>query len=156
MGIGKEWDSIDRDSPGEGSWQARQHALHPGPAAYRVDVRDTNHMGSFGETCPFLAVLREVAPDLDADGSLTRHEAALCTSVTPWPVVRDVTGRYAVAFLKTHLAGESGYERWLAPGWAAANDCHAELFTRERVSAAAIGSEWPADDTYYRHQSDVP
>ncbi len=156
MGIGEEWDSIGRNLPGDSSWQAREHALFSGPVAYRVDVRDTNHMASFGESCSYLAILRELAPELDADGSLTRYEAALCTNVTPWPVVRDVVGRYAVAFLKTHLAGETGYERWLAPEWTAANDPHAELFVRERVPAPAISSEWPADGTYYRHQADVP
>lgn len=160
MGIGEEWDSIERDDPGTASWHARAHALFTGPPALRVDVRDTNHSGSFGEGCLVVPVWKDAMPAMDATGDLTAMEEELCAStaarpLTPWPEVRDIVGKYVAAFLKTHLSGEDGYQHILTPEYALASDTIVELFTRERVPASDITEEWPPDSTYFRHQSDV-
>ena len=58
-----------------------------------------------------------------------------------------LSAEYAIAFLKTNLAGEPGYQRILTPGWALTREDNIEFF----VTEPAPGSN--SDEfRYFPHQ----
>jgi hypothetical protein len=57
-----------------------------------------------------------------------------------------------VAFLKTNLAGEPGYQRVLTPGYALTSEPAVEFFVTEKRSAQSIDADWPDAFVYFAHQ----
>ena len=76
-----------------------------------------------------------------------------CAGLTPGTDVHTLIGKYTVAFLKANLAGESGYQRILTPGWALTKEQYAEFFVTEKRNPHSIDLDWPDDFTYFAHQS---
>ncbi|HET8722679.1 MAG TPA: hypothetical protein VFM53_00645 [Anaeromyxobacteraceae bacterium] len=153
--LGRDWGSLASQSPVMAPWQARPHALVAGRPALRVNVVNSAHDGSFGERCTQLPVFAEVVPGFD-NAALREMIRGSCTGYTPWAEVRDVVGEYTIAFLRQVLQGDGTYAQVLTPSWTLANEPYVQLFESERIPASQITSEWPDDDTYYKHMSEVP
>jgi len=148
LGLGEEWNSLsDPNMPG---WQARAHAAYSGHPNYRVDISGTNHM-SFSDFCNGLNVmaLKGLAP---VWGSVQEVSASFCEGVIPPVVGRTLITRYMLAFLKTQLLGETGYQRMLTPGWALTRETGVEFFETEKRSPASIDAQWPGFFIYFPHQ----
>jgi hypothetical protein len=142
MGMGEEWNMVL-------DWQARQHAAFSGRPAYRADVFNTNHQ-SFSDLCEGFQVMGD-------RGLLTLEDVTFlvnrfCGSVTAPGVVHPLVSKYQVAFLKTHLAGEAGYQHILTPGWAMTREPLIEFFVTEKRNPNAIDDDWPAEFIYFKHQ----
>jgi predicted dienelactone hydrolase len=139
MVIGREWDTLKAGGSNEESLLARPHAAIQGHPNYRVDIANYQHM-SFSSACSAMNVLRPLNGDEATDAMLKMY----CPAE---PVPPDETGnlvtRYMVAFLKTVLAGESGYQEMLTPGYALANEPFIEFFVTEK------GSSNPRDEEGY-------
>ncbi len=148
LGIGEEWTELALDPP-FASWQARQHAAFSGRPAYRADVFDTNHQ-SFSDACESLGVLED-------KGIISAEEAAflrsvLCDGYLPSGEAHRLTTKYMIAFLKTNLSGEPGYQNVLTPGYALTREPAVEFFVTEKRSPASIFDDWPPDFIYFMHQ----
>ena len=76
----------------------------------------------------------------------------LCPVATPPEVGRAIITRYMIAFLKTELLGETGYQKMLTPGWALTQETLVEFFVTEKRNANSIDEEWPGDFVYFPHQ----
>jgi hypothetical protein len=66
-----------------------------------------------------------------------------------------LAAKYAVAFLKTVLARESGYQNILTPGYALTREQYIEFFVTEKRSPASIEEDrpsWPDLSIYFMHQ----
>jgi predicted dienelactone hydrolase len=115
---------------------ARQHAAMSGDPKYRVDVVGAVHQ-SFTNSCTGGAVRYRhgwlTATQLN---TLWTNEVTRpwCTTATPQAEVARLAAQYTVAFLKTYLVGESGYQRILTPGWAVANELAIRFFVTEPTS----------------------
>jgi len=73
----------------------------------------------------------------------------------PSSEANHLTSKYTVAFLKTVLARESGYQDILTPGHALTREQYIEFFITEKRSPNSIEEEWPAWpslSTYSAHQ----
>ena len=57
-----------------------------------------------------------------------------------------------IAFLKTELVGEPGYQEMLTRGWALTHETAVEFFETEKRNANSIYEEWPDFSTYFMHQ----
>ena len=148
MGMGEEWSYLALDPPWA-SWQARQHAAFSGHPAYRVDVFNTNHQ-SFSDLCEGHQVLGDLgilSPD-----DVAYVLALLCDGMTPSGEVHRLVTQYTLAFLKTNLLGESGYQSMLTPGYALRREPLIEFFVTERRNPHSIGDDWPDDFIYFMHQ----
>jgi len=148
MGIGREWNTLKSVSPGFEHDQARQHAAIQSHPNYRVDVAYANHM-SFANVCAINQVLHDQG--IIDDATLDQILKVACPSD---PVSEDeigtLTSQYMIAFLKTVLVRETGYEEILTPGNALANEPFIEFFETEK------GSPNPRDEdayfSYFMHQ----
>ncbi|MBP1642988.1 MAG: putative dienelactone hydrolase [Acidobacteria bacterium] len=149
MGLGEEWEMLALPPPGSESWQARQHAAFSGHPAYRVDVFNSIHQ-SFSDLCELLYVEYYLfsLPDWWLQGNLE----AVCTPFTPTIEVHRLVNQYLIAFLKTNLAGEQGYQSMLTPGWALGNEPLIEFFVTERRNPHSIDDDWPDNFIYFMHQ----
>ena len=143
IGIGEEWNVVREQ-------QARQHAAFSGHPAYRVDVAGTIHM-SFSDVCEAAHVLEDIG--WDENGDVAGFLSNCTPDVMPSGLAHQLTHKYMVAFLKTYLAGESGYQSMLTPGWALAREQHIEFFVTEKRSPNSIDEDWPGLFTYFPHQS---
>ncbi len=116
---------------------ARQHAAMSGDPKYRVDVVGAVH-NSFGISCNGGAVRYRHAWSYNASqlNSLWTNETNFphCTTAMPQADVAQLAAQYTIAFLKTYLLGESGYQRILTPGWALTNETAVRLFVTEPTS----------------------
>jgi hypothetical protein len=134
IGIGQPWENV-------GAWHAREHAAISAQPNYRVDVDRALHP-SFTTFCENARVLGDV-------GALTPTQVAnrlrqpWCTTALPAPEVQRLATKYAIAFLKTHLAGEVGYAHVLTPGWAITSEQNIEFFVTERTNAHASEENLP-------------
>ena len=148
LGLGEEWNSLS--DPNLPAWQARAHAAYSGHPNYRVDISRTNHM-SFSDFCNGLNVmaLKGLAP---VWGSVEEVSASFCEGVLPPAEGRTIITRYMLAFLKTQLLGETGYQRMLTPGWALKHEPGVEFFETEKRSPESIDEQWPSFFTYFPHQ----
>ena len=63
-----------------------------------------------------------------------------------------LTTKYMIAFLKTNLSGEPGYQNVLTPGYALTREPAVEFFVTEKRSPASIFDDWPPDFIYFMHQ----
>jgi len=121
-------------------------AGHP---SYRADVREAVH-GSFNNSCAAARVLRSkgIISAAQLNNTLSSPPCAL---VLAQPDVNRLAAKYAIAVLKTHLAGETGYQHILTPGWALTSEQHIEFFVTEPENATALGED-PAGFKYFLHQ----
>jgi len=151
MGIGQCWDSVGRSyGPAFQSWQARQHAAFSGNPSYRIDVLNTTH--------PLFSNFCEVSQVLGDKGILTQQQvaarlAAACIGVTPAGVVHTLRTKFTIAFLKTNLVGETGYQRMLTPGWALTREPYTHFFVTEKRNPHSIDDDWPDHFIYFPYQS---
>ncbi len=145
LGLGQEWNSLAySDMP---ALQARQHAALAGHPSYRVDISGTNHH-SFGDTCNayILMETRGLASSMDD------WRGDLCNGVIPSAAARGIITRYMIAFLKTQLLGETGYQKMLTPGWALTHETLVEFFETEKRNPNSIEGEYPGFFIYFAHQ----
>ncbi len=154
MGIGEEWSTLAQDpDPMWASWQARQHAAFPGHPNYRVDISGTNHQ-SFSNLYEGLTLAWQKGYLPDADYQWF-SDNFFQTEISSNEANR-LTARYAVAFLKTILAGESGYQSYLTPGYAHTREQYIEFFVTEKRSPSSIQEDWPfvwpSLSIYFAHQ----
>jgi hypothetical protein len=160
MGMGQEWSALAAQTPMPWepweSWQARQHAAFAGHPAYRVDLNRANHLtfSNMGE-CLLLMLqapeVRVLIPDWYADLLQWCYDTYFVGGIPSSEAHRLVT-QYMVAFLKTNLAGETGYQQMLTPGWAHTHEPDIEFFVTEKRNAQSIGEDWPSDFVYFMHQ----
>jgi len=151
LGLGEEWNSLfDPLNPAFPSWQARAHAAYSGHPSYRVDISGTNHQ-SFADFCDGLNIMdsKGLAP---VWGSVEEVRSWFCEGLLPPLEARSIIARYMLAFLKTYLLDETGYQKLLTPGWALTRETHVEFFVTEKRSPESIEEEWPGFFTYFPHQ----
>lgn len=65
--------------------------------------------------------------------------------------MQRLAAKYAIAFLKTQLAGETGYQQILTPGWALTMETDVEFFVTEPKNATSLGED-PPTFLYFLHQ----
>ena len=76
-----------------------------------------------------------------------------CEGVIPFAEAHRLVNKYAVAFLKTELAREPGYQDVLTPGYALTREPGVEFFVTEKQSPQSIDGEWwPDRFIYFPHQ----
>jgi len=151
IGIGEEWESIPALGLPE-SWQARFHAATQGHPSYRVDIAETNHR-SFSNMCEALPVyVSHQYPPFLVPIILPILQQAYCAAPLPAPEAKRLITMYTVAFLKTTLSGETGYQRILTPGYALNNESMIEFFVTEKRNPNAIDESWPDEFIYFKHQ----
>jgi len=142
MGIGEEWNAVL-------DWQARQHAAFSSHPAYRVDLYGSIHQ-SFSNICEAAQVFIDTNID-PATGEWMLD--TFCTAdIISSPLAHQLTSKYMIAFLKTHLVGESGYQNMLTPGWAQSRESVIEFFITEKRNATSIDEDWPDLFIYFPHQ----
>ena len=132
MVIAQEWNTLESSNPGWGHAQARQHAAIQSHPNYRVDLANANHF-SFLNHCAIMQVLKDNGSVDDA--ALAGYLQMNCQ---PEPVspeeFSDLTTQYMIAFLKTVLVGENGYQEMLATDYALENEPFIEFFETEQGS----------------------
>ncbi len=149
MGIGEEWSMlVDWGDPWN-SWQARQHAAFQGHPSYRMDVTGAWHQ-SFSNLCE--AVRLANGRGLLSDEDLEYFESIVCAAPAPNSFVLPKTAKYMIAFLKTNLCHEQGYQELLTPGYVLKNEPGLEFFVTEKRNPNAIDDKWPGFYVYFRHQ----
>jgi predicted dienelactone hydrolase len=148
LGLGEEWNSLS--DPNMPAWQARAHAAYSSHPNYRVDISRTNHM-SFSDFCSGLSVMASKGFE-PVWGSVEEVSASFCEGVLPPAEGRTIITRYMLAFLKTQLLGETGYQRMLTPGWALKHESGVEFFETEKRSPESIEEQWPGFFIYFPHQ----
>lgn len=156
MGIGEEWGEIPGNIGMTESWQARLHAATQGKPAYRIDISGTNH-GSYSNMCEASPVyLSHVIPGplqpILLPILLPIYQQNYCSAPLPAPETKRIITKYTVAFLKTNLSGERGYQRFLTPGHALTSEGMVEFFETEKRNPKAIDDNWPDEFIYFKHQ----
>lgn len=153
IGIGEDYETLRMLDAATASWQARQHAAFSGHPAYRVDVMNTRHTPSFTNRCEMTLAERDLGFLTPAQVA-ARWAAFDCATagVTPYSVAHAIVNRYAVAFLKTALAGEPGYGAMLTPGFALIHEPDAQFFVTEKRTAGPPEGDWPGEFWYFTTQ----
>jgi predicted dienelactone hydrolase len=149
MGIGQEWSTLLESGQSDAeSWQARQHTAIQSHPNYRVDIAHATHL-SFLNLCAYAQVQHDLglADDAALNGFLQKN----CPQEpVPPEEFGNLTSQYMIAFLKSILAGETGYQEMLTPGYALENEPFVEFFVTEQ------GSSNTPDEagyfSYYMHQ----
>jgi predicted dienelactone hydrolase len=151
MGIGEEWDAIPALGLPE-SWQARLHAASQGHPSYRVDITGTDH-SSFSNMCEALPIyLSHRFPEPIAQLLLPLMQQRYCAAPLPPQEIKRLITKYAIAFLKTNLSGEPGYQSVLTSGYALTHEAMVEFFVTEKGNPQAIDKDWPDSFMYFMHQ----
>ena len=88
---------------------------------------------------------------IDED-TLEAWGAYACGAPTPNSVVLPLSTKYMIAFLKTNLCQEQGYQNRLTPGYVLKNEPSLEFFITEKRNPQAINDKWPGYFTYFPHQ----
>jgi len=135
MVIGQPWENV-------GAWHAREHAAISAEPNYRVDVNRALHP-SFTTFCENARVLGDVGALTPAQVNARLSQPWCTTAALPAAEVQRLATKYAIAFLKTQLAGESGYQHILTPGWAITSEQNIEFFRTERTNAHATEENLP-------------
>lgn len=143
LGLGEEWNVVL-------DFQARAHAAYSGHPNYRVDITGTNHL-SFGDFCSFLSIMANHSLT-STWGSIDDLRGWYCDGVIPPADSRALITRYTLAFLKTQLLGETGYQGMLTPGWALTREKLVEFFETEKRNANSIDEQYPGYFIYFPHQ----
>jgi dienelactone hydrolase len=150
LGIGQEWDQIRAAyGPGWESWQARLHAATQGHHAYRVDVTGAWHV-TFGNGCESLPI--RLAHGLVNPAYYEAMRQAVCGAPLPTPEAHRIVTQYLMAFLKTNLAQEAGYQHVLTPGFALTREPMVEFFVTEKRNGQPDKDDWPDEFLYFAHQ----
>ncbi len=149
MGIGEEWSTLATNMPGWDSWQARLHAASQGHPAYRADMQGTIHQ-SFGNLCESTPIL--YAHRMISKTTYENRLRILCGVPLPTNEAHRLTTKYMIAFLKTNLAGETGYQPVLTPGHALRFESMVEFFVTEKRNPSSIQVDWPGYYVYFMHQ----
>ncbi len=144
IGIGEPWEYVE-------SWQARQHAAITAHPNYRVDVNNAQHI-NFSSFCESFQMMGDqgLIPIEDAQWIVDAYCKA--PGQIPSLEAQRLTTKYMVAFLKTHLVGESGYAKILTPGWAITSEEYIEFFVTEKRNPNATDEESPCCFMYFPHQ----
>jgi predicted dienelactone hydrolase len=145
--IGEEWNMLPMADE-----HARTHAAIQGKPSYRVDVSGTNH-NSFCDTCETLSLIHD---DRELSQLMWWVDDELIDFVCvgdewtsiPSNIAMPIANKYAVAFLKTVLAKEQGYQDMLTPGWALKPGSLVEFFVTEKRNPNAVKEE-PGSGAYY-------
>ncbi len=149
MGIGREWSTLASEAPGFEHDQTRQHAAIQSHPNYRVDVAYAKHM-SFANVCAINQVLHDQG--IIDDATLDQILKIACPSE---PVSEEeigtLTSQYMIAFLKTVLVRETGYQEMLTSGYASENEPFIEFFETEKGSLPNPRDE-DAYFSYFMHQ----
>jgi hypothetical protein len=148
MGMGQEWSTLQAGDPDFTSWQARQHAAIQGHPTYRVDLADAWHL-SFSNGCEAIDVL--FTKGIIDEPTRDIFVGAFCAAPIPTSLAYELITQYMIAFLKTNLAGEQGYQNLLTPG-SALKEPYIEFFVTEKRNPNAIDEDWPGDYLYFMHQ----
>ena len=118
--LNEDTDSYVGFCPGE---NARGHAAISSPVNLRVDVIRSNHQ-SFTRLCDWLHLFQ--AKGIIDQGVVDLWTSFFCSDPDPgnggYPLLDPhlgnlLTSEMVVAFLKTHLARDPGYGRYLTPRW---------------------------------------
>lgn len=150
MGIGQEWSTLAAVlGPASASWQARLHAASQGHPCYRVDVRDAYH-STFSNYCEAAHIFfdKGIIDQSLLDLLIDVH----CSAAIPTEVAHRLITKYMIAFLKTNLAGEPGYQNILTPGYALTQEPYIEFFVTEKRNPNANHEDWPGYYMYFIHQ----
>lgn len=162
--MGEEWGRFAADAanapPADAAWMAtflaRPHAAMSGHPNLRVEVMGANHQ-SFSDWCEDLFVLQDLG--VMSAGDVEFLFPLICTGVGDSTEIHRVTAKYAIAFLKTTIAGDSGYRDLLTPGYALTREPLVELFQTEKRSPRAavddcvdLSCTSPMDFLYFAHQ----
>ena len=142
IGIGRSWETV-------WDWQARQHAAIQGHPCYRVDLANSHHV-SFSDICALFPAAGDEG--LEPPDFVEWIVQNFCEPFVPFPVAHQLVGKYMLAFLKTQLLGESGYQAMLTPGWALKNEPLLEFFVTEKKNPNAIDDDWPDLSIYFQDQ----
>lgn len=134
MVVGQAWANV-------GSWHAREHAAIAAEPNYRVDVKDALHP-SFTGFCQSARVLRDLGV-ITAQQLANRLARPWCSTALPAPEVQRLATKYMIAFLKTNLVHETGYQQMLTPGWALTSESAIQFFVTERTNAHATDENLP-------------
>jgi predicted dienelactone hydrolase len=150
MGIGEEWSTLAAVNPPPWeSWQARLHAASQGHPAYRVDVQGADH-GTFSNYCECVPIgFNHGIFDEETYKALSDYCGSIPISTTE---AHRLVTKYMVAFLKTNLSDESGYQSVLTPGHALNSETKVEFFVTEKRNPNAVDEDWPGDYMYFMHQ----
>ena len=150
MVMGREWNTmVESGGANEELLLARPHATIQGHPNYRVEFANYQHM-SFSSACSCMNVFRELNGDEATDASL---ETFCPKESLPPDETGNLITRYMIAFLKTVLVGEKGYEEMLTPGYALENEPFVEFFETEEGSPDETVEEGYFG--YFKHQSDT-
>jgi predicted dienelactone hydrolase len=124
----------------------REHAAMSGEPKYRADVVGADHQ-SFANNCTGGAVrYRHGWSYTAAQLNNLWTNISQCATATPQGEVARLAAQYTIAFLKTYLVGETGYQRILTPGWAVTNETAIRFFVTEPTS------DNPATFLYFPYQ----
>ena len=74
-----------------------------------------------------------------------------CATALHQGEVNRLAAQYAIAFLKTNLAGETGYQHILTPGYSLTREDNIEFFLTEPKNATALGED-PTTFPYFPYQ----
>jgi dienelactone hydrolase len=149
LGMGEEWSTLEALlGPEMASWQARLHAANQGRPSYRVDLADAHHT-SFSNSCEAVHVLFDMG--LLDQGGRDYFASIYCSPPIPTSVAYRHIGRYAIAFLKTNVAGVPEYQSVLTPG-DAQGEPYVEFFVTEKRGGQPVDEDWPGDFLYFAHQ----
>ena len=145
MSIGQSF-----DAPGWSTFlPARQHAAISGHPNYRVDVVNALHQ-SFTVSCTGVWVAYRYG-FANRNAVITQMNQPWCSAALPQGEANRLAATYAIAFLKTNLAGETGYQHILTPGYALTREDNIQFFVTEPKNATALGED-PTTFPYFPYQ----
>jgi predicted dienelactone hydrolase len=151
MLIGQEWSTLESAKANIESLLARPHAAIQGHPNYRVDVAYANHF-SFVNHCALVHVQNDQGIVDDATLDAYLQQACQPEPVSP-EEFSNLTTQYMIAFLKTVLVGEKGYEKVLTPDYALENEPFIEFFGTEEGSPDETVEK--GYFSYFKHQADA-
>jgi len=153
LGIGEEWDhlaeTLEVNGQSFATWQARLHAATGGQPAYRVDIGGGANHDNFSDLCEASQVFGDMG--LLDPGLVDILVGLFCSAEIPTSLATELESMYMIAFLKTNLVHEAGYQSYLTPGYAL-KEPYVEFFRTEKRNPRAIHDDWPGEFTYFPHQ----
>ena len=148
MVMGQEWSTFESTKTNTESLLARPHSAIEGHPNYRVDFAYANH-STFSNHCEYLQVMNDYG--IYDDATVNAYSQKMCQ---PEPVSQaelgNLTTQYMIAFLKTVLVGETGYQEMLTTDYALENEPFIEFFETEQGSPDEAVEE--GYFSYFKHQ----
>jgi dienelactone hydrolase len=134
----------------------RAHHAFQGQPTYRADVLRTRHVPSFTNACN-AALVRGDLGLLTAAQVQAELDRLLCNdaSLTPYATAERILWRYAVAFGRTQLAGDPGYQRILTPGWAITREPDVQFYVTEKRNGLTPTVEFPDETWFFQVQPGI-